>query len=198
MPKGNPNQPVICGVDEVGRGPLAGPVVAAAVVLNPGIHIDGLADSKLLSPANRYIIFSEIIEKAAGYGIAGVSCFVIDRINILQASLLAMKKAVEKLPFHPDKIYIDGTFTISGLDIDQEAVIDGDKLIAEVSAASILAKVIRDTYMIKQAELYPGYGFENNKGYATEEHLEALAKIGPCKIHRKSFRPISQFGLWGD
>jgi len=196
MPQGSLNHPVICGVDEVGRGPLAGPVVAAAVILDPHRPIEGLNDSKLLSPSARLRLFSEILDKCAGYGIAGVSCLIIDKVNILQASLLAMKYAVEKLRLRPDKIYIDGTFIIPGLAIDQEAVKGADRSIAEVAAASILAKVARDAYMIKQAEIYPDYGFENHKGYATEEHLKAIAKVGPCKIHRRSFRPISQFELW--
>jgi len=198
MRPGNLKREIICGVDEAGRGPLAGPVVAAAVVFDSGTNIKGLADSKLLTPAQRYRVFSEIIDKAAGYSIAGVSCSVIDKINILQASLLAMRKAVEKLPVHPDKIYVDGKFTIPGVCINQAAVVDGDKLIVQVSAASILAKVARDAYMTGLANIYPGYGFERHKGYGTKKHIEILNKIGPCPIHRRSFRPVSQMTIWGN
>jgi len=198
MGQGNLKREIICGVDEAGRGPLAGPVVAAAVVLDSNISLKGLADSKLLTPAQRYRVFSEIIEKAAGYSIAGVSCFVIDKINILQASLLAMRKAVEKLPLRPDKIYVDGKFTIPGVNINQEAVVAGDRLIIQVSAASILAKVARDAYMTELANVYPKYGFERHKGYGTKEHIEILNKIGPCPIHRRSFRPVSQMAIWGN
>jgi len=198
MEPGNLRREIICGVDEAGRGPLAGPVVAAAVVFDSKIKITGLADSKLLTPAQRYRVFSEIIDKAAGYGIAGVSHSIIDKINILQASLLAMRKAVEKLRIRPEKIYVDGKFTIPGIDIKQEAIVDGDKLIIQVSAASILAKVARDAYMTELANIYPAYDFERHKGYGTKEHIEILYKIGPCPIHRRSFKPISQMTIWGN
>jgi ribonuclease HII len=188
---------IICGVDEAGRGPLAGPVIAAAVILDSAKPIDGLNDSKLIKPAERYRIFSEIIDRAAGYAVAGVSCSVIDKINILQASLLAMRKAIEGLPLKPDIVYVDGDFLIPGLAIKQEPVINGDRLIAQVSAASILAKVARDAYMIRISSQFPEYGFENHKGYCTEEHLKALERFGPCPIHRRSFKPISQYSLWG-
>jgi len=198
MGQRNLKREIICGVDEAGRGPLAGPVVAAAVVFDSDIKIKGLADSKLLTPAQRYRVFSEIIDKAAGYAVAGVSCSVIDKINILQASLLAMRKAVERLPVRPGKILVDGKFKIPGIDIIQEAVIGGDKLIAQISAASILAKVTRDVYMIELADIYPGYGFERHKGYGTKKHIEMLYELGPCPIHRRSFKPVSQMAFWGD
>ena len=197
MGQRNLKREIICGVDEAGRGPLAGPVVAAAVVLDSDINIKGLADSKLLTPAQRYRVFSEIIDKAAGYAIAGVSCTVIDKINILQASLLAMRKAVEKLPIRPDKILVDGKFKIPGIGTYQEVIIDGDRLIDQISAASILAKVARDAHMTELANTYPGYGFERHKGYGTKEHIEILNEIGPCPIHRRSFKPVSQMAIRG-
>ena len=177
---------------------MAGPVVAAAVILDDKITIPDLADSKQLSPAKRYKVFSDILDKAAGYAVAGVSYCIIDKINILQASLLAMRKAVEKLPYSPDIIYVDGNFIIPGLDIKQIAIVGGDKKIPQISAASVLAKVARDTYMYEQSELYPEYGFDRHKGYGTKEHLEILKRIGPCGIHRKSFNPISRLSLPGD
>ena len=186
---------LICGVDEAGRGPLAGPVVAAAVIFGSDISINDLTDSKLLSPAKRYRVFLEIIDKAAGYAVTGVSHTVIDRINILRASLLAMRNAVEKLPLRPDIIYVDGKFEIPGLKIAQKAVVSGDLIIPQVSAASIIAKVARDAYMVEMARQYPEYGFERHKGYGTKKHLEILDKIGPCPIHRRSFKPVSQMSL---
>ncbi len=186
---------IICGTDEVGRGPLAGPVVAAAVILDPDKPIDGLADSKTISPAGRLKIFSEILDNAADFAIAGVSCVVIDKINILQASLLAMKVAIEKLRIRPDLVYIDGNKTIPGLAVKQKAVVGGDRLIPQVSAASILAKVTRDTHMFEMSKIYPEYNFEKHKGYGTKEHIELINEFGPCEIHRKSFSPISQFEL---
>ncbi|MCP4581371.1 MAG: ribonuclease HII [candidate division Zixibacteria bacterium] len=196
MRRGNLKPKIVCGVDEVGRGPLAGPVVAAAVVLDSKITIEGLADSKLLSPAQRYRIFSEIMEKSAGFAIAGVSRSIIDKINILQASFLAMKRAIEKLPVRPDKVYVDGNFEIPDLNISQKAIVDGDKLIPQISAASILAKVARDAFMTELANKYPEYGFERHKGYPTKEHIEIIKRLGPCEIHRRSFRPVSQMALW--
>lgn len=189
---------MICGVDEAGRGPIAGPVMAAAVVLKDHISIEGLTDSKLLSPAKRFELVAEIIEKADGYAVTGVSSNIIDKINILRASLLAMRKAVEKLPLIPDMIYVDGKFEIPGIDILQRAVVGGDRLVLEVSAASILAKVARDAYMTEAARMYPSYGFERNKGYGTREHIEILQRLGPCRLHRKSFRPVSQLILRGN
>lgn len=197
MRRGSSKLKVVCGVDEVGRGPLAGPVVVAAVVFKDGISIDGLTDSKLLSPAKRYRLVSEILEEADGYAIASVSNFIIDRINILQASFLAMRKAVEKLPFSPDIVYVDGKFKIPGIDISQEAIIGGDKAVREISAASVLAKVARDAYMTQAAGIYPEYGFERNKGYGTKEHIEILQRLGPCQLHRRSFKPVSQLVLRG-
>jgi ribonuclease HII len=196
MRRGNTESSLICGVDEAGRGPLAGPVVAAAVILDCSRPIDGLRDSKLLSPAKRAKLYTEIIYNASAYAIAGVHCDMIDKINILQASLLAMRKAVQRLAIKPDKIYVDGNFIIPEVTITQEAVIGGDRLIASVSAASILAKVARDTFMTRMAAKYPGYGFENHKGYCTREHQQALADLGPCPIHRRTFNPVAQCTIW--
>jgi len=154
-----------------------------------------LTDSKLLSPAKRYRILSEILDKAAGYAVAGVSCYIIDRINILQASLLAMRTAVEKLPICPDIVYVDGKFEIPGLKLMQRIVVSGDRKIPQISAASILAKVARDAYMTVISGQFPEYGFERHKGYGTKEHFEILERIGPCQIHRKSFKPISQLSF---
>jgi ribonuclease HII len=196
MRRGSTETSIICGVDEAGRGPLAGPVVAAAVILDSSRPIKGLKDSKLLSPVQRAKLYSEIIYNAADYAIAGVHCDMIDKINILQASLLAMRKAVQRLGITPDKIYVDGNFIIPELDLPQEAVIGGDRLIESVSAASILAKVARDTYMIRMAAKYPGYGFERHKGYGTREHQQALAELGPCPIHRRTFNPVAQYTIW--
>ena len=197
MRRGNTKSKIVCGVDEAGRGSLAGPVVAAAVAFSGDISIDHLTDSKLLSPAKRYQLFSEIIDKADCFAISGISYSIIDKINILNASLLAMRRAVEKLPISPDIVYVDGNREIQGLSIDQCAVTKGDRKIRQVSAASILAKVARDAYMTEISNLYPEYGFEFHKGYGTKEHLEVLNRIGPCQCHRRSFKPVSQLSFLG-
>lgn len=186
----------ICGVDEAGRGPLAGPVVAAAVILSPKKKIDGLTDSKLLSPAKRLCLFLEILHKADCWQVSAVSCEVIDKVNVLRASLLAMRDAVVRLDIRPDIVYVDGNFLIPDLDIAQEAVINGDLTVPQISAASIVAKVTRDMYMYQMSKIYTGYGFEQHKGYCTEEHLKILDQLGPCEIHRRSFSPVSQISMW--
>ena len=180
---------LIAGVDEAGRGPLAGPVVAAAVILDASRPIDGLNDSKKLSAKKRELLFIEICEKAQSYAIAEASVAEIDEINILQASLLAMKRAVEALHIQPDQIRVDGTFCPQ-VTMPAEAIIQGDSLIPAISAASILAKVYRDRMMDKMDETYPGYGFKNHAGYGTKKHLEALQNLGVTPIHRISFAPI--------
>ena len=187
---------IICGVDEAGRGPLAGNVVAAAVVLDPLKPIIGLNDSKKLSEKKREALFIEIIENASAYAIAEASVEEIDSLNILQASLLAMGRAIAKLSITPTKALIDGN-KIPKTQIPCEAIIGGDGLIAEISAASILAKVTRDQQLFELDKLYPEYGFASHKGYGTKEHLEAIAKYGPIKgIHRSSFTPIKQLSLF--
>ena len=183
---------MICGVDEAGRGPLAGPVVAAAVLFRGVCKIPGLKDSKLLSPARRLYLASEISKGALAYSIIAVSPAIIDKINILRASLLAMQRAVHELPIEPDMINVDGPHVIPGLKIRQKAIIDGDNLLPEISAASIMAKVARDIYMTKCADYYPGYDFGKHKGYGTREHLRILKQLGPCPIHRMSFGPVAQ------
>jgi len=186
---------LICGVDEAGCGPLAGPVIAAAVIFDESIKIDGLADSKLLTPAARLKLVPKILKLSAGYAIAGVSNLVIDKLNILRASLLSMRKAVEKLPSKPELVLVDGNQMIPDLDLLQRTIVKGDTKIPQISAASILAKVARDIIMIRLAELYPEYKFENNKGYGTRHHLNAIKEFGPCQIHRRSFQPICQYNL---
>ena len=188
----------IAGVDEVGRGPLAGPVVAAAVILSNtqatvtnGLLIKGLADSKALTAKRREALALEIRETALAWSIAEVSVEDIDRLNIFHASLLAMRKAVEGLSIQPDKVLVDGKFVPPNLRVNQtEAVIKGDTKVPAISAASIIAKVYRDKKMTNLAATYPHYGFAQHKGYPTKQHLAALHTYGPCAIHRKSFGPV--------
>lgn len=188
---------LICGVDEAGRGPLAGNVVAAAVILDPANPILGLNDSKKLSEKKRNALYQEIIEKALAYSIAEASVAEIDSLNILQASLLAMRRAIQQLQPQADKALIDGNKIPQQLIIPAEAIIGGDGLIAEISAASILAKVTRDQQLYELDQLYPEYAFAKHKGYGTKLHIEALAKYGPLPgIHRASFAPIKQLYLF--
>ncbi len=184
---------VVCGVDEAGRGPLAGPVYAAAVILNPGRRINGLADSKVLSPGRRELLAARIKERAAAWSIAMASVEEIDRINIFQASMLAMRRAVEALGVAPQEAWIDGNHCPRGLACRSKAIVDGDALHPVISAASILAKTARDAEMCALHERYPAYGFNRHKGYATPEHLDVLGRLGPCEIHRRSFRPVGVF-----
>lgn len=176
----------ICGVDEAGRGPLAGPVCAAAVILPRGIDIPGLDDSKKLSDKRRRELFPLIKEKALAFGIAMADEKEIDEINILQATFLAMERAVSQLEIKPDFALIDGN---RGKDfgIPVETVVHGDSRSASIAAASILAKVTRDDFMLSMAEKHPGYGFEIHKGYGTKAHYAALQVNGPCPIHRMTF-----------
>lgn len=178
--------PVLCGVDEAGRGPLAGDVYAAAVIFDEGVSIDGLNDSKKLSEKKREALFDEIIEKAKAYCIASATVEEIERINILQASMLAMKRAVEGLGIVPDMAIIDGN-RLPDLTCSAQTVVKGDGLSASIAAASILAKVSRDRYMKKLAEKYPQYQFEKHKGYGTKLHNEMILKYGPSSVHRMSF-----------
>jgi len=185
----------VAGVDEAGRGPLAGPVVAAAVVLPPGFPGDGIRDSKALSPRARERAFSSILSGAVAFSIGQADPGEIDRLNILHASLLAMRRAVEGLFPPPDFLYVDGTSPIPGdgpawAAIRQETLVRGDSRCRAVMAASILAKVTRDRMMVEYDRLHPGYGFAAHKGYPTRAHLEALRRLGPSPIHRKTFRGV--------
>ena len=177
---------VIAGVDEAGRGPLAGPVCAAAVILPPSVDIPGLNDSKKLSDKQRRTLMPIIQEKALAYGIAFATEAEIDRINILQATFLAMQRAVSQLPVKPELLLIDGNRKCD-FGIDAQTVIHGDSLSASIAAASVLAKVTRDDYMLEQAQKYPQYGFEVHKGYGTKAHYAALEAHGHCGIHRLTF-----------
>lgn len=177
---------VICGVDEAGRGPLAGPVCAAAVILPDHIDIPGLNDSKKLSDKKRRELFPLIKEQAIAYGIGLASQEEIDTINILQATYLAMERALEQLNVKPDLALIDGN-RAKDFGIPVQTVVKGDSLSASIAAASILAKVTRDDLMLELAQEYPGYGFEVHKGYGTKAHYEALREMGPCPIHRMTF-----------
>lgn len=177
---------IICGVDEAGRGPLAGPVYAAAVVLPKGYIIEGVNDSKKLSEKKREMLFDKIIAEAEDYSIGIATPSEIDDINILQATFLAMKRAVDGLKIKPDYAMIDGNKK-PNLDIEMETVVKGDAKSASIAAASILAKVSRDRYMLEMAEKYPEYQFEKHKGYGTKLHYEMLDEFGPSEIHRQSF-----------
>lgn len=178
-----------CGVDEAGRGPLAGAVYAAAVILDPAKPITGLADSKKLSEKKRFHLEDEIINHALSYAVAFATVEEIDQLNILQASLLAMKRAVEALTIQPSAAIIDGIH-VPKIAIPATALIDGDALVAEISAASIMAKNARDRDMVAMCQRYPEYGFAKHKGYGTRAHMQALAAHGPCPIHRLSFAPV--------
>ncbi len=178
----------ICGIDEVGRGPLAGPVFASAVILPTGCVISGVNDSKKLSPKKREELFDIIKAKAVGWAIGFATEQEIDQINILQATFLAMRRAVEALPTKPDLALVDGNrppFLGDGIKV--RTIVKGDSSSESIAAASIMAKVSRDRLMIKLDELYPEYGFTRNKGYGTAEHVKALLQYGPCPIHRTSF-----------
>jgi len=182
---------LIAGVDEVGRGPLVGNVVAAAVILDPNKPISGLADSKKLSEKKRNLLYTEIKEKALAWCVASASPQEIDEINILHASMLAMKRAVEGLKIPPEFVYVDGN-RCPDLTCPSEAVVKGDSKIAEISAASILAKVDRDHEMALLDKDYPEYGFAKHKGYPTAVHFAALNKHGPLSEHRRSFKPVRE------
>ena len=177
---------VICGVDEAGRGPLAGPVCAAAVILPPHLRIPGLNDSKKLSDKRRRELFPVICEQALAYGIAFATEQEIDEINILQATFLAMERALAQLTIRPDLVLIDGNRQ-KDFGLPVKTVVKGDSLSANIAAASVLAKVTRDDFMVRQAEQFPEYGFEIHKGYGTKAHYAALEQYGPCPIHRKTF-----------
>lgn len=185
---------LVCGVDEAGRGPLAGPVVAAAVILDSSRPIDGLNDSKKLSAKRREALAGEIRAKALAWAVAEASVDEIDRINILQASLLAMQRAVAGLAINPAKALVDGN-QCPDLSYPVEAIVGGDGKIAAIAAASILAKTIRDAGMLELHATYPMYGFDRHMGYPTAVHLKALREHGVSPVHRRSFRPVAQLVL---
>jgi ribonuclease HII len=182
---------LLAGVDEAGRGPLAGPVVAAAVILDPRAPIRGLADSKKLSPRRREQLYDEIRAKALCCSISQASVEEIDRLNILQATMLAMQRAVQGLRLKPNKVLVDGN-RLPALDVLAEAVVSGDALVPAISAASILAKVTRDRLLDELHALHPGYGFDRHKGYGTAQHMQALQALGPLDVHRRSFAPVAR------
>jgi ribonuclease HII len=180
---------LVCGVDEAGRGPLAGPVFAACVILRQDDPIDGLADSKVLSHERREELAIQIRNRAAAWAVGSASVEEIDHINILRASLLAMRRAVEQLVIEPHEVLVDGLHCPE-IRFPVRAIEDGDALVSEISAASILAKTARDALMVQMHELYPDYGFARHKGYGTRQHLDALKRFGVCPIHRRSFAPV--------
>jgi ribonuclease HII len=184
-----PTAVLLCGVDEAGRGPLAGAVFAAAVVLDPSRPVQGLADSKQLGEEVREELAGRIKECALAWAIASASVEEIDRINILRASLLAMRRAVEALGMEPEEVCVDGLYTPQ-VAFKCSAIVKGDSRVPAISAASILAKTARDAEMTLLDRRYPGYGFAQHKGYCTPEHLAALKEHGPCEIHRRSFEPV--------
>ena len=185
---------LIAGVDEVGRGPLAGPVVAAAVILDPKKPIDGLCDSKKMSANRRLEMSDKIKSNSLAWSLGRAEVKEIDEINILQASLLAMKRAIELLNIEPDIVLVDGNYTPS-VNFKKKAIVKGDSFISEISAASIIAKVERDNEMIALDEIYPGYGFSSHKGYPTKQHIESLKRLGITDIHRITFSPVSKYLL---
>jgi ribonuclease HII len=183
---------LVCGVDEAGRGPLAGPVYAAAVILDPTRRVNGLADSKVLTAERREVLAGRIKQRAIAWAVAQASVEEIDHINILRASLLAMRRAVEALKTQPHEAWVDGQMC-PDLACRSRAIVDGDAKHTMISAASILAKTARDAEMCALHERYPQYGFHQHKGYSTPEHLNALRLLGPCDVHRRSFDPVRVF-----
>src|SRR4051794_8624185 len=184
---------LVCGVDEAGRGPLAGPVYAAAVILNPVRRVNGLADSKVLTAERREVLAERIKERATAWCVAFATVEEIDRLNIFHASMLAMRRAVGGLGVSPRMAIIDGNSCPPGLACPARAIVDGDATERPISAASILAKTARDAEMTALHDRYPHYGFNQHKGYATADHLQALGRVGPCEIHRRSFYAVGVF-----
>ena len=187
-------QALIAGVDEAGRGPLAGPVVVAAVILNPAHRINGLADSKVLTAERREVLDARIRERAIAFSVVAIEVGDIDRINIFHATMLGMSRALAALAPAPTFALIDGNQLPKELICPARAIVDGDAKEKAISAASILAKVARDRMMCELDVLHPGYGFAQHKGYSTPEHFEALQRLGPCSIHRRSFAPVRECG----
>ena len=180
---------LIAGADEVGRGALAGPLVTAAVILDPSHSIKGIKDSKKLSPKKREELADKIRKRAIAWSIDIISNEEVDNFNVLEATKISMRRSIKKLAHTPDLVLIDA-IKLSGLDIEALSLVKGDQLSLNIGAASIIAKVFRDDLMCKFAKNYPAYGFDKNKGYGTREHLEALRNVGPCPVHRFSFKPI--------
>lgn len=181
----------IAGIDEAGRGPLAGPVVAAAVILPTRCRLLGINDSKQLSAKDREQVYTAILEQAVGVGVGSADVAEIDQLNILEATRLAMRRAVEKLAPLPDYVLIDAV-VLPGFKVPTRPIIKGDSLSVSIAAASIIAKVTRDRLMARYHEIFPEYGFLSHKGYGTAEHLERLARHGPCSIHRRTFAPVQE------
>ncbi len=181
----------VAGVDEAGRGPLAGPVVAAAVILDPADDWDGLNDSKQMNARTRDALFARVLHRARAFRWSVVGARVIDTVNIRRASLTAMERAVTRLAIRPDLVLVDGVDHIPGVEFAQQAVIDGDAKMLSIAAASVVAKVVRDRIMQRLDTVWPEYGFTRHKGYGTPEHLDALMRLGPCPLHRYSFAPVS-------
>lgn len=190
-----PGKGLTAGVDEAGRGPLAGPVVAAAVILDNGRPIAGLADSKVLSEKRRETLAVEIFSGSLAWSVAWADPQEIDQLNILQATCLAMRRAILGLRIRPVRVEVDGNrlpnLVFDGRQIDGDAIVGGDARVASISAASIIAKVTRDRMMRTMDAIYPEYGFSQHKGYGTEAHRESIVRLGPCPQHRRSFRPVS-------
>jgi ribonuclease HII len=194
---------IVAGVDEVGVGALAGPVVAAAVILAPDVPVDGLADSKLLTPKRRQTVFTLIMELATAIAIGRVEVVEVDRLNVYWAAMEARRRAVEALPIIPAHVLVDGQRRIAGCRLPQTPVVGGDSYSASIAASSIVAKVTRDSLMMEYGRLYPEYGFERHKGYATVAHIAALGRLGPLALHRRSYAPVwsatglkQQFEFW--
>ena len=181
----------IAGIDEAGRGPLAGPVVAAAVILPTRCRLVGINDSKQLSAKDREQVYTAILEQAVGVGVGSADVAEIDQLNILEATRLAMRRAVEQLVPLPDYVLIDAV-VLPGFKVPTRPIIKGDSLSVSIAAASIIAKVTRDRLMARYHEIFPEYGFLSHKGYGTAEHLERLARHGPCAIHRRTFAPVQE------
>ena len=184
---------IIAGIDEVGRGPLAGPVVAVACIFSDSILIDGIDDSKKLSPQKRKDLFAQL-DRNAVYGVGIVDNKTIDEINIYQATIRAMLIAVDKLKVKPDRLLVDG-LSLPHPQIPSDKIIKGDSKSVTIASASILAKVIRDELMVKYHEQWPDYGFDKHKGYGTKQHMQAIERFGACPIHRRSFEPIKSLRL---
>ena len=182
---------MICGVDEAGRGPLAGPVFAAAVILDPSKKIKGLMDSKKLNSQKLTELYVIIMRNAIEVSVASASVLEIEKINILQASLLAMKRAINQLKSEPENVIIDGLYCPDISDVKMQSIVKGDSIHGEISAASIIAKVERDQFMLELDKKFPKYQFKKHKGYPTKEHLRLIMEHGVCEEHRKTFKPIS-------